>query len=181
MNKMRNPIAMLIAGTFAGFLSGLMTPLVFGLRGAAFGLALSLTVILVGRSGWKSILPYLPGLVLGIGLGFFRYDLDLGGHSEPATYDFLTLLNAVLCIPLLAYAYLTDPLKKRIGLLLLFGVLSCLFRSWTFDSDWRAAAFVVYNFPIGMLPFLLLWMLAMQLTDPRFICEHNKTPKEERS
>lgn len=169
MNENRNPVAMLFTGTLAGFLSGLMAPTVLGLRSAAFGFCLSLTVVLVQRSGWKQFLTYLPAIILGILLGFFPVELGLGGNPEPKAYDYLTLVNTSLFIPLLAFAYLKDPLKKQIGLLLLFGLLSSVLRSYSFDSDWRAAAFVIYNFPIGMLPFLLLWMLAMRLTDPCFI------------
>lgn len=179
MNEMKSPKAMLIAGTLAGFLSGLMAPTVLGLRSAGFGFCLSLTVVLILRSGWKRISTYLPAIILGILLGFFPIELGLGGNPEPKTYDYLTLVNTTLFIPLLAFAYLTDPLKKRMGLLLLFGLLSSVLRSWSFEADWRAATFVIYNFPIGMLPFLLLWMLAMWFTDPRFIREPINNRKEE--
>ncbi|MDF7800873.1 hypothetical protein P4C99_15465 [Pontiellaceae bacterium B1224] len=168
MNKNINPMAMLITGTIAGFLSGLMAPAEFGLRAAAFGFCLSLTVILVHRLGWKNIITYLPAIILGIVLGFFPFELDLTYEPEPRTYDYLTVLNSSICIPLLAFAYLKNSIKKRIGFLLLFGLLSSLLRSWSFELDWRAAAFIIYNFPIGMLPFLLLWMLAMRVSDPRF-------------
>ncbi len=181
MSKMNTPFAILTAGTIAGFLSGLMAPVVFGIRSAAFGFCLSLTVILVRKFGWKQVLTYLPGIILGIVLGFFPFELDLGGTPEPKTYDYLTLLNCVLFIPLLAFAYLKEPMKKRIGFLLLFGLLSCLLRSWAFDPDWISTALVIYNFPIGMLPFLLLWLLAMRIADPRFRQEKQPQPLTEES
>lgn len=171
---------MLVTGTLAGFLSGLMAPTILGLRGAGFGFCLSLTVILIQWSGWKQIVAYLPAIILGILLAVSPFELDLGGNP-PKTYDYLTLVNTTLFIPLLTFAYLQESKKKRMGLLLLFGLLSSLLRSWSFDSDWRAAALVLYNFPIGMLPFLLLWMLAMRRTDPRFIRVRTESPKGELS
>lgn len=175
MNGIRKPITMLIAGTLAGFLSGLMEPIVFGLRGAATGLCLSSTVLLARSLGWKSLWPYLPGAALGFVLAYCPIDFSLYDTPPEKTYDAFTLINGLIFIPLLAFAYLKDPLKKRIGLLMLFGLLSCVLRSWSFEADWRAAAFVIYNFPLGMLPFLGLWLLAMKLADPRFSREEQTT------
>jgi hypothetical protein len=169
---------MLITGTFAGFLSGLIVPAILGLRGAGFGFCLTLTVVLIQRSGWKQIVAYLPAIILGILLAVSPFELDLGG-KPPKTYDYITLFNTGLFIPLLTFAYLKESKKKRIGLLLLFGLLSSLLRSWSFDSGWRAAALVLYNFPFGMLPFLFLWLAAMRLTDPRFIREPSESRKED--
>lgn len=167
---MKNPAKMLLAGTLAGLLSGAMMLSSAGIRGAVFGFCLTLVVWIVRQSDWKPFV-FLPGLFLGIVLGFFPMDYlgELGG--EPLAYDYPTLINCTLAIPAFCWAYQATRWKSRIWKMLLVGFFSCLLRSLSLEQSWQALALIIYNFPIGMLPFMILWLGAMRLTDPQF-----KTP-----
>lgn len=161
----RNPSAMLIAGTLAGAMSGLMH-LSFAMRGAGFGLVLTWTILMVRRQGWR---PWslLPGLLLGAALGLFPFKLDDVGIGRHLTFDHLSVVNAALFIPLYTFAYLQPRLSARLGYLLLVGVCSAALRTFTFGlgpSDWLPI--LGFCFGVGTLPFLALWLAAMFLTDP---------------
>ena len=163
----KNLSSMLVGGALAGFLSGLILPFPLGLRGAIFGCGLSLALHLIQKFGWQRSYAYLPGLVIGVLLGLFPFELNLYQEPLPYRYDYFTLINSFITIPLFSCAFLTGTWKKRSFLLLLFGLISCILRSYAFERSAWAFQNVILNFPIGMLPFLLLWTGAMQLTFPR--------------
>lgn len=161
----RNPAAMLIAGALAGALSGLLE-ISFALRGASFGLVLTLTTRLVQEKGWR-VWSMIPGLLFGAAMGFFPFRLDDLGIGSDLPFDYLTLANVTVAIPLYTFAYLRPRLSARLGYLLLVGVLSAALRTSTYAKGeiWLPA--FGYTFVVGILPFLALWLVAMFLTDPQ--------------
>jgi hypothetical protein len=169
---------MLLVGPLAAALAGFM----YWHRAALFGLLLTVVVLFVRRYRWNWI-SFLPGIALGIGLGFFPvHFVDFGPRNlypSPPTYDYITVLNSTLFIPIYAYAYLKPTWWSRIWRLLVAGYLSCIFRSISLDPlHWTLH--IMDSFIFGFLPFSFFWLFAMWLTDPRFIREHTKNPQEER-
>ena len=171
----RNLTSMLIAGALAGFLSGLMLPLVFGLRGALFGVCLSLTAWLIQQDEWKQY-TFIPGLLLGIGLGFFPVKIleELGSEAPP--YDFFALVNCTIFIPVYCLANLYPKFRSRLWRMAIAGLISSVLRMLSIELHWSAFPFSLYVFLIGTLPFILLWLGAMQLTDRRFGQVKNDRP-----
>ncbi|MBN2161331.1 MAG: hypothetical protein JXR25_01635 [Pontiellaceae bacterium] len=164
---------MLLSGAVAGFCSGVMSPSDLGLRGAAFGMSLAATVCIVRRKGWN--LPaFLPGIILGGALQLMPLKPFIEGTNAPALrFDPFILLNAILIIPAFAYAYLAPTWKNRIWKMLLAGLLSCPLRMLDVEPSWELMGLSFILFPVGALPFIGLWLLAMRLADPA-----RKRPKE---
>jgi hypothetical protein len=104
---------MLVGGALAGFLSGLILPFPLGLRGAIFGCGLSLALHLIQKFGWQRSYAYLPGLVIGVLLGLFPFELNLYQEPLPYRYDYFTLINSFITIPLFSCAFLTGTWKKE--------------------------------------------------------------------
>lgn len=162
----RNTTTLLIAGTLAGLLSGILHPIAFGFKGALFGLCLTLVVLMIARRGWNFFV-LIPGLLLGIGLGFIPTD-SMEIFSPPSGFNYWTAMNCFLFIPAFAFAYQ----RKRIGLIFLFGLLSAFLRTESLGGGIEG---VLFSYPLGTVPFILLWWGAMRLTDPRYL---QKIPPE---
>lgn len=164
MKSIRTPRAMLLAGTLAGWLSGIQGPVI---RAAAFGFTLSLTTILVKSKKWRWFC-FLPGLLLGICLGFFKFNPFDGPSSS--RYDGVTLLNCAIFIPAYVYAYTRPTFFAMLWRMALAGILSTLYRAASMET-WSLFFLLFLK---GTLPFLGLWLTVMWLTDPRFA----RTPKD---
>ena len=164
--KPKQKTLMLLSGAMAGFCSGVISPSDLGLRGAAFGLTLAATACIIRSKGWNA-LAFLPGILLGGALQLMPLKPFIEGGNAPALhFDPFILLNAILVIPAFAYAYLAPTWKSRIWKMLLAGLLSCPLRFLTEDPSWSMAGISFILFPIGTLPFIGLWLLAMRLSDP---------------
>ncbi|MGE4488464.1 MAG: hypothetical protein AB7E95_02845 [Kiritimatiellales bacterium] len=155
--------ALIIASAIAGFLSGLIHPLYFGIRGALFGIGLAATIILVRKHGWR-ILSFSAALIIAILLAVMPYptvdDLLITDRS------ITTALNCIFSILAMAYAYLRPRWRRQILLLLLSGLLSSVWRALSMEATWSALMLSMFPFLMGSLPFLILWFTAVLHTDP---------------
>jgi hypothetical protein len=162
MNFLRHPALMLLAGALAGFLSGLRTPKVYGVRGALFGFCLSLTALWIQKKGWRWN-KLIPGIILGLILFVIPDISSLKGGS-------LTLLNCTIFIPVYTFCYLQPKFYRVVLLLLPAGALCTAIRIAFFRGDETFTWIDMYevHFIQGTLLFLALWLVFMWLTDPRF-------------
>ncbi|MDF7800872.1 hypothetical protein P4C99_15460 [Pontiellaceae bacterium B1224] len=175
MNVLRHPALMLLAGALAGFLSGLRAPKVFGVRGALFGLCLSLTAFWVQKKGW-SLSKLLPGIVLGL-------LLFVMSPKSPLINDRNTLINCAIFIPVYAYCYLQPKFYRVVLLLLPAGAICTAIRVTSLKHLEQQNMFKpneLFNIHLiqGTLLFLALWLVFMWLTDPRFRKQQAKTKKD---
>lgn len=168
-----------LAGALAGFLSGLMIPLVFGVRGAILGAALSIGAIFLnprrkdpdGR-GWG---PWATaGLGLVVGAAAFAA-IWLWAILHPHNYP-NDELGILYFIPL---PTLATCLIYSLGLLLFYRkwqagrrwawvwfvavpILGAIARSWGKDG----VEAIPFNLFAGAIPFVTLWLLAVLIADP---------------
>jgi len=170
-------ILFILSGALAGFISGLLSPLVFGLRGALLGGAISAGVALLNP--WRSdpigqILSLPKTLLLSALVGGSVFAVIWACHSmfplpadELGLNHFMPLSSAISCliyavgILLTTRARLAGKRHAWTGYLLtpLCGALS---RAWSFGEP----AAIIYTLPAGALPFMLFWWLSALLTDP---------------
>ena len=178
MNRPFRNILFVLASALAGFLSGLISPLQFGIPGAILGAALSLGAIALhpARPPSEQPLPRL-GLALAVAIlvGAIAGALILvfaHFHPAPRNTDF---------------SFPQPGAGMRFAICLVYSMTLLLFywerqaglrRAWMWFAAapllgalLRAAAMgeigaVILLLPLGSLPFVALWLLAAFLADP---------------
>ena len=176
--QFRNTLFVL-AGTFAGFLSGLFVPLVYGVRGAILGAALSIGAIFLnprrkgpdGR-GWGAWAA--AGLALAVGAAAFAavwlwaiqhpYDQT---NDELGLLYFLPLpaLAACLIYPLALFQFYREWQAGRRRAWAWFAAAPLLGAAARSFGKYGLQAFP-HNLLVGALPFVLLWLLTVLIADP---------------
>ncbi|MBN2161330.1 MAG: hypothetical protein JXR25_01640 [Pontiellaceae bacterium] len=160
MNRiLRNAYTMITLGTVAGYFSGSDWPAYFGVRGAVFGCMLTLTVLWIRREGWS-----WHAFLMGPALSLLLLSYDQFAPVEETAPAVNTMMVAIFAIPAYAYAYGHSNIALRLPLLLTAGVVSTALRIGGINRG----IFLDY-YARGTVIFLILWLLAMGLTDPRFI------------
>lgn len=168
-----------LAGALAGFLSGLMIPLVFGVRGAILGTALSIGVLFLNpwRKGPEPRVPgpwACAGLGIVVGLAAFAaiclWQLILpinAQNDEIGVANFYPLPALATCL-IYSLGLLWVYRKRQSGRgqdwawFVAIPILGALARSL---GMFAIQAFP-YNLLVGALPFVLLWLLAVLIADP---------------
>ena len=178
MNLPFRNILFVLASALAGFLSGLISPLQFGIPGAILGAALSLGAIALHparlpgehpppRRSRALAVAILAGAIAGALILVFAHF-----HPAPRNTDF-------------SFPQPGAPMRFAICLAYTIGLLrfyrdrqAGLPRAWLWFAATpllaallRAAAMdeieaVIFLLPIGSLPFVALWLLAAFLADP---------------
>ena len=178
MNRPFRNILFVLASALAGFLSGLMDPLQFGIPGAILGAALSLGAIALHparlpgehpppRRSRALAVAILAGAIAGALILVFTYF-----HPAHRNTDF-------------SFSQPGAPMRFAICLVYSIGLLQFyrdrqagLPRAWLWFAATplltallRAAAMneigaVIFLLPLGSLPFVALWLLAAFLADP---------------
>ncbi len=167
-----------LAGTLAGFLSGLMNPLVFGARGAMVGYLLSAAVVFLQPRRQKPGTPPPAWAAMGLAIAAAalatgliaawhlflpdegrNIDFQMAPLSVPARFA------TILCytVPLLLF-YRERQLGRSRAWAWFFAapVLGALVRAWGYHQ----MGTIPFNLAIGALPFVLLWLLAAAIADP---------------
>ena len=165
-------------GTLAGFLSGLLVPMVYGVRGATLGAALSIGAIFLnprrkdpdGR-GWG---PWAAaGLALAIGAAAFAaIGLWQTIHPTPENDELellyfapLPALAACLIYPLAFFQFYRERQAGRRRAWVWFAAAPLLGAAARSVGMYGIEAFL-FNLFVGALPFALLWLLAVLIADP---------------
>ena len=168
-----------LAGALAGFLSGLLVPLVYGVRGAILGAALSIGAIFLnprrkdpdGR-GWGTWATAF--LALAVGATAFAAVLLWAIHhpynhsnDELGLLYFLPLpaLAACLIYPLALFQFYREWQAGRRRAWAWFAATPLLGAMARSLGKYGIAAFP-HNLLVGALPFTLLWLLSALIADP---------------
>lgn len=168
MNRKRN-VLLYVSGTVAGFLSGVMFPASFGIRGAVFGAMLTYTVIRQeGRLvTWRSVLrvTWLPAIFTGLLISFFvPSDMELGFFRTVWRHTIIDTINVLLLMTWMTYMFHRScRYFSGLGLMLAGGAVSSCIRMVGMSADWEALVAFFYPFLMGMLPFILLWYSSVYL------------------
>ena len=171
-------VLFVLAGAVAGFLSGLLSPLVFGVRGAILGAALSFGAIFLnprrkdpdGR-GWG---PWAAaGLALAVGatafaaIGLWQTIHPTPENDELGLLYFLPLpaLAACLIYPLALFQFYREWQTGRRRAWAWFAAAPLLGAMARSLGKHGIEAFP-NNLFVGALPFALLWLLSSLIADP---------------
>ena len=179
MNITSRNLLFVLAGTLAGFLSGQLVPMVYGVRGAILGAVLSIGAIFLnprrkdpdGR-GWG---PWAAaGLALAVGAVAFaaiwlwaiRHPYN-SSNDEMGLLYFLPLpaLAGCLIYPLALFQFYREwqaGHRRAWAWFAAAPLLGAMARSW---SNHGIEA-IPYNLFVGAVPFVLLWLLAVLIADP---------------
>ena len=179
MNIAVRNLLFVLAGTLAGFLSGLMVPLIYGVHGAILGAALSVGALFLNPRrkdpGGKELGPWASvTLAAAVGAAAFaaiwlwQYFLpDERMDDEIGLLYFHPVSALVTCliytVGLLLF-YRERQANRRWGWAWFAAapLLGAMARSW---GKHGIQAFP-YNLFVGALPFALLWLLAVLIADP---------------
>ena len=175
---MNRAVGFILAGMAAGFVSGISSPLVLGVRGAIFGgaLAIGMLVCEIRREakgylsdGVTLIAAAVVALAVSLLAGGWEYmirDMDIvefGPPKVPFVYTFLTgfLIASGM---FLCYRSYSLGQGRRLKALFFWGIpsLSAILRAVTFyspDSELPRSVPVtaIFCLGVGVFPFLLLW------------------------
>ena len=179
--QFRNTLFVL-AGTFAGFLSGLLSPFIFGMRGAILGAALSFGVLFLNpwRKGPETRVPSTRasvGLGIAVGLaafaGIWLWQVILPVNFLKSDFDvqfFDPLRTLAICLiyPLAFFRFYREWQADRYRAFAWFAaapLLGALVRSLGEYGFQAYPSMLIF----GALPFALLWLLALQIADPAWL------------
>jgi hypothetical protein len=179
MSLTHRKVLFVLVAAAAGFISGLLVPLVFGVRGAILGAALAIGALVLhprpgdGLRPAKSLAATL-GLSLAVAAAAFaaiclwqlfvphiqRQD-DFGVINLPLTASALTTWSYAATL-LLFYRERQAGRRRAWAWFVAAPLLGTALRAWGFHE----IAAVPYIFIQGALPFTALWLLAALLADP---------------
>jgi hypothetical protein len=165
------------SGALAGFLSGLMMPHIFGIRGAILGGAISSGVLFLNpwrkESSGQVMSPAktiaLSALIASIAFTLIWAYHDQGPRmqGELDLDNFNPIFASLSCLIYTAglllstRARLAGNRKAWIGYLVT-PILASLSRALSYGEIFA----MLYPLFMGALPFVLLWLLAAWITDP---------------
>jgi len=186
MNTRRSSALFLVSGALAGFLSGLMMPMIFGIRGAILGALLAAGAVDVNarrlRRGDKGISVRetcaIAVVVAVVAWGLIVAWDVVGRHGRRAQTESWELFGwTSYGAPL--------PICLSYAVLILLGYRAHQSESspswpWFVAAPFLGAAIrmafweellpaFLFSFALGALPFVLLWLTAARLTDPAWI------------
>lgn len=179
MSLTQRKVLFVFVAAAAGFVSGLLVPFVFGVRGAILGAALAIGALFLhprpgdGIRPAKSLAATL-GLSLAVAAVAFaaiclwqlfvphiqRQD-DFGVINLPLAASALTTWSYAATL-LLFYRERQAGRRRAWAWLVAAPLLGTALRAWGFHE----IAAVPYIFIQGALPFTALWLLAALLADP---------------
>ncbi len=178
MNIPARNLLFVLAGTLAGFLSGLLVPMVYGVRGAILGAALSIGAIFLnprrkdpdGR-GWgpwaTAFLALAVGATAFAAIGLWQTIHPTPENDELGLLYFLPLPALVACLiyPLALFQFYREWQAGRRRAWAWFAATPLLGAMARSLGKYGIAAFP-HNLLVGALPFTLLWLLSALIADP---------------
>jgi hypothetical protein len=178
---MNRAIGFIVAGMAAGFVSGILNPLVFGVRSAIFGgmLAVGMLACAIYREN-KEHLPAVVTLAVAVVAslvatifieGWLAVLRLVGYESMPSKVELEFVYTFSSCVLIawgmfLCFRSYTLGQNLFLRILLFFGIpaLSVLPRAIALEEEWGSGDLPLdvleisaYCFVLGLLPFLLLW------------------------
>lgn len=179
MSLTQRKVLFVLIATAAGFTSGLIIPLVFGVRGAILGAALAIGALFLHPrpgDGSRPVMGFRAtlGLSLAVALAayvaielwqllvpFLPVNDEMGVIILPRVTSAVTTW-AYAATLLLFYRERQAGRRRAWAWLVAAPLLGTALRAWGFHE----IAAVPYIFIQGALPFVLLWLLAALLADP---------------
>lgn len=179
MNVTSRNLLFVLAGTLAGFLSGLMVPLIYGVHGAILGAALSVGALFLNPwrkdPGGQTLGPWASvALAVAVGAAAFaaiwlwqfflpdeRMDDEIGLLYFHPVSALVTCLIYTLGL-LWFYREWQAGRRRAWAWFAAAPLLGAMARSW----GKHGVEAIPYNLFVGAVPFVTLWLLAVLIADP---------------
>ena len=168
-----------LASIFAGFLSGLLDPLIFGVHGAIVGGVISCTALFLQPRHRSHINPPLMVWIpFGLGIAAAatatvliaiyhlflpnegsNLDFNMNPISTPMRFATILCYTAPL---LMFYRERTQGRSRAWAWFMAGPAMGAMIRSLGYNQ----IGTILFNLTLGALPFALLWLLSAFLADP---------------